>query len=140
MPIAFMLIGKDIRVIANIKPNAWEWAPFCMSMDMRPTLNILTAICPGLCSPAHIFTTEAIAMMFDRFESNPVWIQEMLGILERMQHIGEDCNRYTVMNTLVFAGGQVMYRFEKHVRRSDQNLTNLVESSSIIMSSGMGPG
>lgn len=119
----------DTRVVANIKPNALGMDTLLHEYGHAAYFKFIDRDLPWLLrSPAHTFTTEAIAMMFDRFESNPVWIQEMLGTSEEeATKIGENCNRYTVMNTLVFSRwAQVMYRFEKGMYENpDQDLNQL---------------
>lgn len=119
----------DTRVVANIKPNALGMNTLLHEYGHAVHFKYLDGDLPWMLrGPAHTFTTEAIAMMFDRFESNPVWIQEMIGTSEEeAARIGEPCDRYTIMNTLVFSRwAQVMYRFEKGLYENpDQDLNKL---------------
>ncbi|MBZ0242820.1 MAG: M2 family metallopeptidase, partial [Bacteroidales bacterium] len=79
-------------------------------------------------TPAHIFTPEAIAMLFERFSTNPVWMQEMLGIpAEEVPKIADVCKKSLRLEQLVFSRwSQVMYRFEKSLYENpDQDLNKL---------------
>ena len=73
----------DIRVLCNIKPNyKWmgtmlhEFGHAVYDKFVSPKLPWV------LREHSHIFTTEAIAMLFGRFASNPNWLSEMVGISE----------------------------------------------------------
>jgi peptidyl-dipeptidase A len=106
----------DVRIVCNIKPNT-KWmntqlhelghAVYDKYLDEK-TSYILR-------DPAHTFTTEAIAMMFGRFASNPQWIHDMLGISDdEKQHIADACFSTLRLEQLVSSRWmQVMYRFEK---------------------------
>ena len=65
--------------------------------------------------PAHTFTTEAIAILFGNFASNPYWMKDVLNIPDReIRKIAENCFNSQRLETLVFSRwSQVMYRFEK---------------------------
>ncbi len=119
-----------VRILCNIKPNA-KWmntqlhelghAVYDKFLDYDHTPYILI-------EPAHTFTTEAIAMMFWRFASNPQWIQDMLHISEdEKQKIADSCFRTLRLEQLISSRRmQVMYRFEKSMYANpDQNLNNL---------------
>lgn len=78
--------------------------------------------------PAHIFTTEAIAMMFGRFASKPEWMMENIGISqEEAQKVSEAAASTLRLQQLVFSRwAQVMYRFEKAMYANpDQDLNKL---------------
>ncbi|MFP4368966.1 MAG: M2 family metallopeptidase [Candidatus Kapaibacterium sp.] len=121
--------AKDIRVLCNVKPNArWmetmlhEYGHALYEYYYREDLPW------ALKEPAHIFTTEAIAMLFGRFASNPQWIKEMLEISdEEHQKISEVAPKVLRMQQLVFSRwSQVMYRFEKQMYANpDQDLNKL---------------
>jgi len=79
-------------------------------------------------TPAQIFTTEAIAMMFGRLSSNPQYMQDMLGISDAEKaKIGETAFKILTLEQLVFSRwSQVMYRFEKSMYDNpDQDLNKL---------------
>ena len=119
----------DVRVVANVKPN-YNWmntmlhefghAVYDRYHDMHlPWL---------LREPAHTFTTEAIAMMFGRFASNPAWMRDM-GVIspDEARKISADCWNSLRLEQLVFSRwAQVMYRFEKSMYENpNQDLNKL---------------
>ncbi|HMS91041.1 MAG TPA: M3 family metallopeptidase [Candidatus Absconditabacterales bacterium] len=119
-----------VRILCNIKANA-KW----MNTQLHELGHAVYDTCIDsthtpyiLCEPAHTFTTEAIAMMFGRFASNPQWIQDMLHISEdEKQKIVDTCFRTLRLEQLVSSRWmQVMYRFEKCIYENpDQNLNDL---------------
>ena len=77
---------------------------------------------------AHTFTTEAIAMIFGRMASNPVWMEDMLGLSEKdFNKIKTTCDDYLRLEQLCFSRwSQVMFRFEKALYADpDQDLNAL---------------
>lgn len=119
-----------VRILCNIKPNT-KWmntqlhelghAVYDKFLDYDHTPYILR-------EPAHTFTTEAIAMMFGRFASNPQWMEDMLIISpDEKQNIVDSCFRTLRLEQLVSSRRmQVMYRFEQHMYANpDQDLTTL---------------
>jgi peptidyl-dipeptidase A len=78
--------------------------------------------------PAHIFTTEAIAMFFGRLSRNPAWMQQMLDLTdEQRTEIEKVSTKYAQLKQLIFARwAMVMYDFEKQLYANpDQNLNSL---------------
>jgi len=70
----------DVRVLANIRPNAYwtstmlhELGHAAYSKNIDPKLPYF------LRDEAHTFTTEAIAMLMERMLHHPQWLQQMLG-------------------------------------------------------------
>ncbi len=119
-----------VRILCNIKPNA-KWmntqlhelghAVYDKYIDTTTTPYLL-------CEPAHTFTTEAIAMLFGRFASNPQRIHDMLGIPEDEKlNIADACFSTLRLEQLVSSRRmQVMYRFEKNMYANpDQDLNAL---------------
>lgn len=119
----------DVRVVCNVKPNqSWMdtmlheyghavYAKFT-DRDLPWTLR----------DAAHMFTTEAIANMFGRLASNPVWMMDAVGISqEEADKIADDCFRSLRLQQMVFSRwAQVMYRFEKEMYTNpDQDLNKL---------------
>lgn len=106
----------DVRMLLNIKPTV-EWtdtmlhesghAVYSKYNDMALPFNIRDA--------AHIFTTEAVAMMFGALAKNPTWLIDYAGadpvMVEKMKApILEQRRR----EQLIFARwAMVMFRFEK---------------------------
>jgi peptidyl-dipeptidase A len=119
----------DVRVLCNIKPNSiWmntmlhEFGHAVYDKNIDTTLPFI------LRDPAHTFTTEAIAMMFGRFSSNPQWIKDMTGITEgEKMKIAVNSFKTLRLQQLVFSRwAQVMYRFEKSMYDNpDQDLNKL---------------
>ena len=119
----------DVRVLCNITPNA-NWMNTMLHEFGHAVYdkNIDTTLPFILRDPAHTFTTEAIAMMFGRFASNPQWLKDNLGISdEEKTKIAENCFKTLRLEQLVFSRwAQVMYRFEKSMYENpDQDLNKL---------------
>lgn len=119
----------DVRVLCNIKPNA-TWMNTMLHEFGHAVYdkNIDTALPFVLRDPAHTFTTEAIAMIFGRFASNPQWLKDNVGISEEEKmKIADNCFKTLRLEQLVFSRwAQVMYRFEKGMYENpDQDLNKL---------------
>lgn len=116
----------DVRVLCNIKSNAtWMNTMLHEFGHAVYDLGIDTKLPFILHDPAHTFTTEAIAMLFGRFSSNPQWIKDMTGISEEEKmKIADNCFKSLRLEQLVFSRwAQVMYRFEKGMYENpDQDL------------------
>ncbi|MCW8849200.1 MAG: M2 family metallopeptidase, partial [Melioribacteraceae bacterium] len=106
----------DIRVLCNIKPNyKWmgtmlhEFGHAVYDKYVSPKLPWV------LREHAHIFTTEAIAMLFGRLASNPNWLEEMINISkEEKNTIADESFKTLQMEQIIFSRWvQVIYRFEK---------------------------
>ncbi len=119
----------DVRVVCNVKNNN-QWmntllhelghGVYDQNLDMTLPYFLRT--------PAHTFTTEAIAMLFGRLSSNPLWIRENAGIsAEEAQRISMDVKKSSRLEQLVFSRWcQVMFRFEKSMYADpDQDLNKL---------------
>jgi len=119
----------DVRVLCNIKPNAtWMGTMLHEFGHAVYDKNIDTTLPYTLHDPAHTFTTEAIAMMFGRFSSNPQWLKDNVGISEEEKiKIADYCFKTLRIEQLVFSRwAQVMYRFEKGMYENpDQDLNKL---------------
>lgn len=119
----------DVRVLCNITPNVnWMGTMLHEFGHAVYDKNIDTTLPFILRDPAHTFTTEAIAMMFGRFASNPQWLKDNLGISdEEKNRIAENCFKTLRLEQLVFSRwAQVMYRFEKSMYDNpDQDLNKL---------------
>ncbi len=120
---------RDIRVLCNIKPTA-RWMETMLHENGHALYEkYLDGNLPwDLKTPAHIFTTEAIAMLFGRFASNPQWMTDMLKITpQEVDKIKEPAHNTLRLQQLVFSRwAQVMYRFEKSMYENpDQDLNRL---------------
>lgn len=120
---------KDIRVLCNIKENS-RW----METQLHEYGHALyedyyeESLPWALKVPAHIFTTEAIAMIMGRFAVKPEWMLAMNVINEQeSKKIAETAFKVLKTQQLVFSRwAQVMYRFEKSMYADpDQDLNKL---------------
>ncbi len=130
----------DIRVLCNVKDNyRWmgtmlhEYGHAVYDKFVKPELPW------SLRQHAHIFTTEAIAMLFGRMASNPQWLHDVIGIAtDEKNTIAENCFKTLKLEQLVFTRWvQVMFRFEKEMyAKPEQDLNklwwNLVEKYQMI--------
>jgi peptidyl-dipeptidase A len=130
----------DVRVVCNIKPNHRWMATMLHEFGHAAYDKFIDMGLPwSLREPAHIFATEAIAMMFGRFPSNPEWLKDVIGISdEEADKISIASFKSLRVEQLVFSRWvQVMYRFEKSMYENpDQDLNslwwNLVEKYQLI--------
>lgn len=106
----------DIRVLCNVKPN-YNWMNTMLHEFGHAVYDKFQAPqMPWLLrTPTHIFTTEAIAMLFGRLASNAAWMDAMFGIEDtEKSQIASDGFELLRAEQLVFSRWvQVMYRFEK---------------------------
>eukprot|EP01022_Parablepharisma_sp_SALTPOND_P007332 TRINITY_DN129_c0_g2_i1.p1 TRINITY_DN129_c0_g2~~TRINITY_DN129_c0_g2_i1.p1 ORF type:complete len:578 (-),score=99.32 TRINITY_DN129_c0_g2_i1:63-1796(-) len=119
----------DVRVLCNnVDNHRWmstmlhEFGHALYDKSIDNTLPFV------LREPAHIFTTEAIAMLFERLASKSSWINQAIGIpLADQQEIDSVSNKVFVLNQLVFSRwSQVMFRFEKSMYENpEQDLNNV---------------
>ncbi len=119
----------DVRVLCNLKSNLYWMNTMLHEFGHGVYDKYIDRNLPyALHEPAHIFTTEAIAMLFGRFATNPQWIQDMIGITdEEKKAVTDDCFNTLRSEQLVFSRwAQVMYRFEKSLYEDpEQDLNNL---------------
>ncbi|MFQ5603997.1 MAG: M2 family metallopeptidase [bacterium] len=117
----------DVRVVCNVKPN-YNWMNTMLHefghavYDKFNHRNLPWV----LREPAHTFTTEAIAMLFGRFASNPAWLRDVLGVSEsEIQSLADASLKSLRLEQLVFSRwAQVMYRFEKSMYENPQQDLN----------------
>jgi len=119
----------DVRILCNLKNNeAW------METILHELGHAVYDKYHGrqvpyiLRQPAHIFTTEAIAMFFGRLSRNPAWMQEMLELTdEQRAEIEKVSGKYAQLKQLIFVRwAMVMYNFEKQLYANpDQDLNTL---------------
>lgn len=120
---------KDIRTLNNVISNASWMETLLHEFGHAVYENYYDESLPWtLKEPAHIFTTEAIAMLFGRFATNPQWLEDMGSIsAEEKEQIRETSAARLRLQQLVFSRwAQVMYRFEKSMYENpDQDLNKL---------------
>jgi peptidyl-dipeptidase A len=119
----------DVRVVCNVVNNN-QWMNTMLHELGHGVYdqNIDMALPFFLRTPAHTFTTEAIAMIFGRLSSNPYWIRDNVGIeTEEADRISNDVTSSLRLEQLVFSRWcQVMFRFEKSMYTNpDQDLNKL---------------
>ncbi len=119
----------DIRVLCNIKPNERWMSTMLHEFGHAVYDKYIDREIPFILrQPAHIFTTEAIAMLFGRLSKNPYWIESALKISRsEANKIFEASYKTLRLEQLVFSRwAQVMYRFEKKMYENpDQDLNAL---------------
>ena len=120
---------KDIRVLCNVIPN-FSWMETMLHEYGHAVYEQYynDSLPWSLKEPAHIFTTEAVAMFFGRLASDPQWIQDNAKIDDaEKEKITEDTKKILSYQQLVFSRWvQVMYRFEKSMYENpDQDLNKL---------------
>jgi peptidyl-dipeptidase A len=119
----------DIRILCNLKDNE-RWMETILHESGHGVYEkFLDIKMPYLLrQPAHIFTTEAIAMLFGRLSGDPAWMQAMLNLSDSQKaEIEQVSGRYAQLKQLVFARwDMVMYNFEKQLYANpDQDLNRL---------------
>ncbi|MBU1063477.1 M2 family metallopeptidase, partial [bacterium] len=119
----------DVRIMMNVKPNE-SWMSTSLHelghavYDLKQDYNAPYF----LRGPAHSFTTEAIAIFFERLSKNPNWMQEALNLSnEQKQEIIELTAKTLRMEKLIFARWSlVMLNFEKELYTNpEQDLNKL---------------
>ena len=119
----------DVRILCNLRPNEYgmstllhELGHGLYDLNHNPGLPYL------LRTPAHILTTEAIAMMFSSLTKEPQWLKNYLQIPEKeIQNSLAILQHEQATGELVFMRwGLVFVNFEYQLYQNpDQNLTSL---------------
>ena len=119
----------DVRILCNLKNNEnWmetilhELGHGVYDKYRDPNVPYL------LREPAHIFTTEAIAMFFGRLSRNPAWMQQTLQLTDQQRaEIEKVSDKYAQLKQIIFVRwAMVMYDFEKQLYANpDQDLNTL---------------
>ncbi|MBN2009714.1 M2 family metallopeptidase [candidate division KSB1 bacterium] len=119
----------DVRVLCNVANNERWMETMLHELGHGVYDKNLDMQLPFLLrEPAHIFTTEAIAMLFGRLSRNATWLQGMLNIDDTERaNIEETVTQSLRLKQLVFARWcQVMVRFEQALYANpDQDLNTL---------------
>jgi len=119
----------DIRILCNIKNNE-QWMDTMLHECGHAVYDKYhdREVPYLLREPAHIFTTEAIAMFFGRLSGNAAWMQQMLDLSDQQRmEIEKVSRKYAQLKQLIFARWDlVMYNFEKQLYRNpDQDLNSV---------------
>jgi len=119
----------DVRVLCNLRNNEYWMETILHELGHGVYDKYLDYSTPYLLrSPAHSFTTEAMAMFFGRLSRHPAWMQQMLGLSDAQRaEIEKVGGKYAQLKQLIFARwDMVMYYFEKALYANpDQDLTKL---------------
>jgi len=119
----------DVRILCNLKNNESWMETILHELGHAVYDKFNDPNVPfGLRTPAHIFTTEAIAMFFGRLSRNAAWMQATLGLSDQQRtEIREVSRKYSQLKQLIFARWDlVMYNFEKQLYANpDQDLNAL---------------
>ncbi len=121
--------GGDVRVVCNVKPN-YKWTGTLLHEFGHAVYDkYINQKLPWLLrSHAHIFTTEAIAMLFGRFAADPSWLHDAAGVdKEEIEKVSDDCFNSLKLEQITFSRWvQVVFRFEKELYSNpDQDLNKL---------------
>lgn len=72
---------EDVRVLCNIAPSSYWMETMLHEFGHAVYFKYLDASLPFILrEPAHIFTTEAIAMYYGRMAKQAVWLERFLGL------------------------------------------------------------
>jgi peptidyl-dipeptidase A len=119
----------DVRVVCNMKNDSYWMNTILHELGHGVyDKNIDMSLPYYLRTPAHTFTTEAIAMIMGRLSSNTAWLEANAGVPEEeADRIKSDVMNSLRLEQLVFSRWtQVMFRFEKSMYENpDQDLNKL---------------
>jgi len=119
----------DVRTLDNVKPDSYWMNTMLHELGHGVYSYYNDRSLPfTLRDAAHSFTTEAIANLFGRFATDPMWMNDM-GIIDQAERerIAPVSRNSLRLQMLVFSRwAQVMYRFEKSMYENpDQDLNQL---------------
>jgi len=118
--------ADDIRVLCNIKPNAYWLDTVLHELGHAVYDKYIGADVPFVIhEPAHTMTTEGIAMMFGAMSKNQEWLTQVLGVpADRAAEVSAAARRTLQAEKLIFSRwAQVMARFEQGMySKPDQDL------------------
>lgn len=121
--------GKDVRVLANIRPNSYWTSTMLHELGHAAySKNIASTLPHFLRDEAHIFATEAIAMLMERMIHHPHWLEVMLKAppaeLKKME--GELWESLALDKLIIARWVMVVTNFEKNFYENpDQDLNAL---------------
>ncbi|MCU0462121.1 MAG: M2 family metallopeptidase [Bacteroidales bacterium] len=117
----------DVRTLDNISPDSYWMNTILHELGHGVYSYYNDMTLPfTLRDAAHTFTTEAIANLFGRMATDPLWMQKM-GIIDEAEakKISENSTRALRLQMLVFSRwAQVMYNFEKSMYGDPQQDLN----------------
>lgn len=119
----------DVRVLANIKPNAYWMSTMLHELGhaVYSSKNIPQELPYTLRTNAHILATEGVAMMFERFCTDSEWLAAYGVEVANAEEFDQAARRQRRDKLLIFSRWcQVMLRFEVELyKNSNQDLNKL---------------
>jgi len=119
----------DVRILCNLKNNEYWMETILHELGHAVYDKYRNPEVPYLLKePAHIFTTEAVAMFFGRLSRNAAWMQQMLELSDEQRvEIEKVSSKYARLKQLIFVRwAMVMYDFEKQLYANpEQDLNSL---------------
>ena len=111
-----MNLEGDVRILCNIKPTAeWQDTQLHELGHSVYDLNVDQTLPYNLRGPAHIFTTEGIAMMFGALARDPDWLVTYAGVdREKADAAAKALRRQRLREQLIFCRFTiVMFQVER---------------------------
>ena len=119
--------AEDVRTLCNIKPTA-EWMDTMLHEEGHAVYDVLIdrTLPYNTREPAHIFTTEGVAMLFGALAKTPAWMVEYAGAdKDRVDRLAEAIYEQRRREQLIFARWtMVMLNFEKALYEDPQRDLN----------------
>ncbi|MGB8955210.1 MAG: M2 family metallopeptidase, partial [Tumebacillaceae bacterium] len=119
----------DVRILCNVRANEYWMATMLHELGHGVYDKYHDASLPwAVREPAHILTTEAIAMLFGRLTKNADWLNKIAGVpVEEAQRLEAAVSRQLTRSMLIFVRwGLVMTFFERDMYNNpDQDLNTL---------------
>lgn len=119
----------DVRIMVNVRNNDYWLSTVLHELGHGVySYNVDRNLPYLLRTEAHTFTTEAVAMFFEKLSKNPDWIQQMLGLSdEEKAKIVEATAKTLRYENMIFARWSlVVLNFEKEMYEDpDQDLNKL---------------
>jgi peptidyl-dipeptidase A len=120
---------SNVRVLANVKPTARWMGTLLHEYGHAVYDKYLEAALPFfLRKPAHLITTEAIAMLMGRLARNAAWLDKTIHLsTEQKEAIGAETAEAFQLSMLIFVRwAMVMIHFERELYRNpDGDLNTL---------------
>ena len=121
--------GADVRVLCNLRPNEYWMGTLLHEFGHAVYDKYNDRSLPfSLRTPAHILTTEAIAMLNGRMSKDPDWLMKIGGLSEGdAKRVGASALKTLRSEMLIFLRWAItLVRFERELyRNSGQNLNSL---------------
>lgn len=118
----------DIRVLCNLKQNSKWMGTMLHEFGHAVYDKFIDKNLPWqLRTHSHIFTTEAIAMLFGRLSNNVYWINKNVAKIDNLEALNFISKKILMFEQIIFSRWvQVVYRFERELYSNPkQNLNTL---------------